>query len=71
MTGALVVARFAKGEWDVAILDHVLDLAAHGEGEENDEVYDLSERQPFACFSTSLCGGALMLPRFPLVHVTG
>ena len=35
------ITRLAEGERDVAVLDHVLDLAAHGEGEEDDEIDDL------------------------------
>ena len=36
----------AKGEWDISVLDHVLDLSAHRQDEENDPVHAYDENGP-------------------------
>lgn len=40
MSAPLVVPGLAKCEWNVAILDHVLNLPPHREREKNKEVDD-------------------------------
>ena len=43
---APVVSLLAKGEWDISVLDHVLDLSAHRQDEENDPVHAYDENGP-------------------------
>ena len=49
---APVVSLLAKGEWDISVLDHVLDLSAHRQNEENNPVHD--EDGPEDCTYRSL-----------------
>lgn len=32
------IRRFTKAEWHISVLDHMLDLALHGDNEENNEI---------------------------------